>query len=125
MFTSYKKTVTNILEDKIFEEGLYCDLDFTANFFYSDHFLFNAQTWINSRQFEYYPDNATDLKTYASQSDDILDVYFQWLSFCYCKDAYQSQAANANTKINWYKNWAIDTKRCECGVLVSDIDLSN
>lgn len=60
MFTSYKKTVTNILKDNIFETGLYCDLDFTQNFFYSDHFLFNAQTWINSQQWEYYPDTATD-----------------------------------------------------------------
>lgn len=49
MFTFYKKTVTNILKDKVFEDGKFCSLDFTANFFYTDHFLLNAETWIDSQ----------------------------------------------------------------------------
>ena len=72
MFTSYKKTVTNIFYDHVFEDDC-LGLDFYNNFFYTDHVLLNAASWIDSRQWDYYPDDATEI---GGETDEILDVYF-------------------------------------------------
>jgi len=74
MFTFYKKTVTNLLYDRVFENNECYDLDFNANLYYAPNIFVFGDTWINSRQYEYAPDAETESPAFVS--DDHLDVYF-------------------------------------------------
>lgn len=71
MFTFYKKTVTNLLYDNVFEDNCY-DLDFNANLYYADNIFVYGDSWIGSRQYEYYPDPSSE----STSGDQHLDVYF-------------------------------------------------
>jgi hypothetical protein len=103
MFSYYKKTVTNILYDHVFENADYCSLNFESNLFYTDHVLLTSASWIGSRQWEYIPDDTIETNT----TNAILDVYFQWLSFCYCP---------SNNPIgNYFMLWDASDNRCDCG----------
>jgi len=47
MFTFYKKTVTNLLYNNVFEENCY-GLDFDANLYYADNIFVYGDSWIGS-----------------------------------------------------------------------------
>jgi len=99
MFLFYEKEVHNILEDHIFETQCY-DLDFEHNLFYTDSILLKGDNWIDSRQWQFYEAGST-------ANDQALDVYFQWLSFCYCTD-YRPVTM-------FYKRWDKSLGKCACG----------
>ena len=99
MFLFYEKEVHNILEDNIFETQCY-DLNLVDNLFYTDSILLKGDNWIDSRQWQFYEAGDSTL-------DQGLDVYFQWLSFCYCTD-YEPQG-------RFYKRWDKTLGRCNCG----------